>query len=93
MVIEMPKTYIITTVVDFLQIPADRREIALREFQQWLSFSEAFSQLGLDGVITMPTEYVWVDDDLGECRVALIDRESGEHLSEQVWPIHQEKRP
>lgn len=90
---DQPKTYAITTVTDFLKIPADRREIALREFKTWLSLCETVAPFVDEGVMDLPDEYVWVDDDLGECTVSLIDRASGEHLYEHVLPIPQEPRP
>jgi hypothetical protein len=67
-----PKTYRIKAATDFLQVPPDRREVALKEFGAWLQMLDA-----LAGLVHTPEAFVWVDDGLGEARVSLIDHSTG----------------
>jgi len=54
------KTYTIRTVVDFLQVPSDRRDDCLREFAAWLDGADLVKAL-LDGAGTLD-HFEWIDD-------------------------------
>lgn len=81
-----PKTYTLATVKDFLQIPADRRAVALAEFGEWLRIHEALAPLIETGFVQPPDVMEWVDDDLGETRVTFGDSD-GKVLGNLTLPI------
>lgn len=80
-------TYTITKVTDFLAIPEDRRMVAYREFEAWLGFFGGIAPLIEGGVVDPPEAFIWVDDGLGEARVIFEDRETGEELISETFPI------
>lgn len=84
---QAPKTYTIATPLDFLTIPAHRREIALSEFRNWLQMRVQIAPLIEMGLVKVPDEYVWVDDDLGEGRVNFVDAETRKPLGTLTMPI------
>lgn len=69
-----PKTYHITSVLDFLQVPACRREICLREFSVWLGLVEnAKVIIGRVAEVKAPECFGWIDDDLHHAAVIVWD--------------------
>ena len=71
-------TYAIRSVVDFLQVPAARRELCLREFHAWLTMHDAVldavTDLSSAGIVAMQWNGVfnWVDDDKGQFTIRLL---------------------
>ena len=57
-------TYRIGTVLDFLQVPEDRREICVREFLCWLDIAGNLPKMMEGMSINGPAEYIWIDDGL-----------------------------
>lgn len=67
-----PKKYVIKTVVDFGQVPEDRRAVCLREFEVWLVIMDQSRKL-MDGItIKWPDAFSWVDDGLHHAKVSLV---------------------
>ena len=83
---EEPKTYILATVKDFLQIPADRRAVAVAEFGEWLRIHEALAPLIEAGFVQPPDVMEGVDDNLGENRITFGDSD-GKVLGNLTMPI------
>jgi hypothetical protein len=59
--------YIIKTPADFLTIPQDKLEHALKDFYDWLETHHAFAALAKDlpalaGVEADVSEFCWIDD-------------------------------
>ena len=59
--------YIIKTLADFLTIPPDKLEHALRDFYNWIEYNHAFRGLAkevpeLAALEVDVSKFVWVDD-------------------------------
>lgn len=66
----VPKHYTIRTVTDFLEVPEDRRGVALAEFRQWLRLREGLADI-MGDLMKLSDAFEWVDDDLGEARLVV----------------------
>src|SRR4051812_10182080 len=66
---ENAKTYRIASVMDFLSVPEDRREVCLREFRVWLGVADAMGLMLAGIAAEFPQEFVWVDDGKHEFEV------------------------
>ena len=72
MMAEVP-TYRIGTVLDFLQVPEDRREICVKEFLCWLDIAKNLPKM-MEGIpINGPAEYIWIDDGLHRATATISD--------------------
>jgi hypothetical protein len=63
---EHPK-YFIKTLADFLTIPPEKLEYALKDLYNWINYHHAFAALAkeipaLAGVEADVSQFVWVDD-------------------------------
>jgi hypothetical protein len=59
--------YIIKTLADFLTIPQEKLEHALKDFYSWIEYNHAFRSLAkeipeLAGLEADASKFVWVDD-------------------------------
>lgn len=89
-----PKTYHIKTVQDFLSVPADRREVCIREFRHWCDAVEAMMHLvdTLDVTATAPDEYTWIDDGKHTMKGIITDGNEDFVVVEGVIPGFGDKR-
>jgi hypothetical protein len=59
--------YIIKTLADFLTIPQEKLEHALKDFYSWINYNHAFAAMTkeipeLAGLEADASKFVWVDD-------------------------------
>lgn len=66
-------TYRIGTVLDFLQVPEDRRDVCVKEFLCWLDIAENLPKMMEGILINGPAEYIWIDDGLHMATAAITD--------------------
>jgi hypothetical protein len=58
-----PQRYEITTLADFLKVPAERRQDCLTDFLMWLAMHEQARQMTEFKDIRFPMDqFVWIDD-------------------------------
>jgi hypothetical protein len=59
--------YIIKTLADFLTIPQEKLQHALKDFYSWINYNHAFAAMtkeipGLAALEVDVSKFVWVDD-------------------------------
>ena len=76
--------YLIKTPADFLKIPPEKLQHALKDFYNWLEYSRAFQVAGelpeLEGWSLDLSKFVWVDDGLHEIIPVFETKEPAEEV-------------
>ena len=60
-------TYVLRTVLDFAQVPAERRETCLDEFSMFLALNDAITDIASSHGVTpkdmgLLDQFTWIDD-------------------------------